>query len=192
MACVTLKRSLEFDPIHPSGSCSQRPSKRRRCIPMCVSPQSAAAVSACNSQSQSPFLDSSPTLTPELIATNVRNEILRLKRRKQLQLGDKTMDCEGGYESPTSPQSSSSPGRCSPVISLSSQSPSNKEKALFTFKQVNLICEQLVREREVKIREEYDKVLSAKLAEQYDCFVRFTLDQIHQRLSPKSLPSYLS
>ncbi|KAB7507238.1 hypothetical protein Anas_01093 [Armadillidium nasatum] len=96
MACVTLKRSLEFDPIHPSGSCSQR---------------------------------------PKLIATNVRNEILRLKRRKQLQLGDKTMDCEGGYESPTSPQSSSSPGRCSPVISLSSQSPSNKEKALFTFKQ---------------------------------------------------------
>lgn len=80
----------------------------------------------------------------ELIATNVRNEILRLKRRKQLQLGDKTMDCEGGYESPTSPQSSSSPGRCSPVISLSSQSPSNKEKALFTFKQVGVYEQRLL------------------------------------------------
>lgn len=55
--------------------------------------------------------------------------------------------------------------------------------------QVNLICEQLLREREVKIREEYDKVLASKLAEQYDCFVRFTTDQIQQRLSQAALPS---
>lgn len=57
------------------------------------------------------------------------------------------------------------------------------------FFKVNLICEQLVRDREVKIREEYDKVLSTKLAEQYDCFVRFTADQIQERLSQGALPS---
>ncbi|MCL4128608.1 UNVERIFIED_CONTAM: hypothetical protein GTU68_026953 [Idotea baltica] len=112
-----------------------------------------------------------------------------------LQTGERSMDCEGGYESPGSPPAyplspSSLPGRCSPLSGLShQQSPSNKDKALFTFKQVNLICEQLVREREVKIREEYDKVLSTKLAEQYDCFVRFTADQIQQRLSQAALPS---
>lgn len=55
--------------------------------------------------------------------------------------------------------------------------------------QVNLICEQLLRERETNIREEYDKVLASKLAEQYDCFVRFTTDQIQQRLSQAALPS---
>ena len=47
----------------------------------------------------------------------------------------------------------------------------------------------MMREREEAIREEYDKVLASKLAEQYDCFVRFTTDQIQQRLNQSSLPS---
>ena len=41
MACVTLKRPLEFDPIHGSpgspNSCSPRPHKRQRCLPMSIS-----------------------------------------------------------------------------------------------------------------------------------------------------------
>ncbi|ROT63299.1 akirin [Penaeus vannamei] len=103
-----------------------------------------------------------------------------------LQSGERSMECEGGYDTglgslhhhqhPHHPHHSSL----------------GKDKPLFTFRQVNLICEQLLREREVKIREEYDKVLASKLAEQYDCFVRFTTDQIQQRLSQAALPSYLS
>lgn len=205
MACVTLKRSLEFDPLH-HGSCTPRPHKRRRCVPMCVSPQSAAAASARHSEPQSPFQEVTPTLTPEQIAQNVREEIRRLKRRKMLHSSERSMEYEGGYESPVSPSSPISPA-CpaspspSPAPSTSSglatlqhhhQSSLSKDKPLFTFRQVNLICEQLVREREVKIREEYDKVLASKLAEQYDCFVRFTTDQIQQKLSQAALPSYLS
>lgn len=38
MACATLKRSWEFDPVHSPG----RPSKRPRCTPMCVSPTSSS------------------------------------------------------------------------------------------------------------------------------------------------------
>ncbi|KAK7067515.1 Akirin-2 [Halocaridina rubra] len=211
MACVTLKRSLEFDPLH-HGSCTPRPHKRRRCVPMCVSPHSAAAATARHSEPQSPFLEVTPTLTPEQIAQNVREEIRRLKRRKMLHPSERSMECEGGYESPVSPPSPPSPAcPVSPSLSpspspapsssqgLSSlqhphqhQSSLSKDKPLFTFRQVNLICEQLLREREVKIREEYDKVLASKLAEQYDCFVRFTADQIQQKLSQAALPSYLS
>ncbi|KAK8736915.1 hypothetical protein OTU49_004721 [Cherax quadricarinatus] len=206
MACVTLKRSLEFDPLH-HGSCTPRPHKRRRCVPMCVSPQSAAAATARHTESQSPFAEVTPTLTPEQIAQNVREEIRRLKRRKILQCGERSMECEGGYDSPASPLSppspvcptspSPAPTSTAGVSSLHQhhhhhQSSLGKDKPLFTFKQVNLICEQLLREREVNIREEYDKVLASKLAEQYDCFVRFTTDQIQQRLSQASLPSYLS
>lgn len=172
-------------------------------MPMCVSPQSAAAATARHTESQSPFSDVTPTLTPEQIAQNVREEIRRLKRRKILQCGERSMECEGGYESPASPPSPASP--TSPLPSPSSSgsagvaalhhpqhSSLGKEKPLFTFRQVNLICEQLLRERETNIREEYDKVLASKLAEQYDCFVRFTTDQIQQRLSQAALPSYLS
>lgn len=198
MACVTLKRSLEFDPVN-HGLGTPRPHKRRRCIPMCVSPRSAAASTARVSEPQSSFAHASPMLTPEQIALNVREEINRLRRRKLLKSGDRTMDVEGGYESPGSPQTPlySSPCPSTPTTSLplsQHHQPSSpgKEKPLFTFRQVNLICEQLMRERENKIREEYDKVLANKLAEQYDCFVRFTADQITQRLSQAETPSYLS
>jgi len=63
MACATLKRSLEFDPVHSHG----RPSKRRRCMPMsCASPGTSAS-SPCNSalsQKSSPFGEIANKLTP--------------------------------------------------------------------------------------------------------------------------------
>lgn len=43
-----------------------------------------------------------------------------------------------------------------------------------------MICERMLREKESEIREEYDNVLSQKLAEQYDAFVKFTYDQIQR------------
>lgn len=65
------------------------------------------------------------------------------------------------------------------------------DKPLFNFKQVSLICERLVREREEALREEYDQVLTNKLAEQYDAFVKFTYDQIQRRLNDRPM-SYVS
>lgn len=65
-----------------------------------------------------------------------------------------------------------------------------QEKALFTFKQVRLICERMLREQEESLREQYNDVLMNKLAEQYDIFVKFTYDQIQGRYD--AAPSYLS
>lgn len=48
--------------------------------------------------------------------------------------------------------------------SMGMHSPTRREQPLFTFKQVGLICEKLVKERESQLREEYDKVLGSKLA----------------------------
>ena len=44
-----------------------------------------------------------------------------------------------------------------------------------------MICERMLKEREEKLREQYDAVLNHKLAEQYDAFVKFTHDQIQRR-----------
>jgi len=86
---------------------------------------------------------------------------------------------------------SSAPTPCnSPALGLSA--PGRREQPLFTFKQVSLICERLLREREQQIREEYDQILGAKLAEQYDTFVKFTYDQIQKRFDSNTTPSYLS
>jgi hypothetical protein len=47
---------------------------------------------------------------------------------------------------------------------LGSIPPYKKDAPLFTFRQVSMICERLVREREEEIKEQYDKVLNCKLA----------------------------
>lgn len=82
----------------------------------------------------------------------------------------------------------SPPAPCnSPAVGLTS--PRCREQPIFTFKQVGMICERLLRERENQLREQYDKILSLKLAEQYDTFVKFTYDQIQKRLDSGSTPS---
>lgn len=183
MACATLKRSLEFDPVHSHG----RPSKRRRCVPMCVSPGSSSQ-SIAKSQNPSPFGEITQKLTPEKMAANIREEIRRLHRRKQLHFnpqgnnGDSS-DMEGS-SNPSSPSACGS--------NAYTNTPSGKEKPLFTFRQVGLICERMLKEQEVQIREEYDQILTMKLSEQYESFVKFTYDQIQKRFESAAAPSYLS
>lgn len=180
MACATLKRSLDWEPV-----LGARPAKRRRCTPFCTSPSSykdRPGTSYPNSLNASPakaasvFPDVvSQKLTPEYMAASIQAELKRLQRRKQLQYSS-TVDNSDGSSS-GGEQTDSTPSR-------------PKDRALFTFKQVGLICERMIRERESEIREEYDNVLTAKLSEQYDAFVRFTYDQIQKNY--QAAPSYLS
>ncbi|XP_035759799.1 akirin-2 isoform X2 [Egretta garzetta] len=74
---------------------------------------------------------------------------------------------------------------------LPASSPLKKEQPLFTLRQVGMICERLLKEREEKIREEYEEILTTKLAEQYDAFVKFTHDQIMRRYGEQPA-SYVS
>jgi len=187
MACATLKRSLELDPLHsPPGS---RP-KRRRYAPISASP----TIPPTRDDTESPFVTVTTRLSPDQIQAHIKEEMRRLHRRKQLHFGDK----EGGSPCASGPSSPNSGGLSSDfntdslgaLQSLSVKT--NKEAALFTFPQVGLICERLVREREEQLRALYDQVLSAKLAEQYDTFVKFTHDQIKKRFEAASAPSYLS
>ncbi|XP_065570318.1 akirin-like [Artemia franciscana] len=99
------------------------------------------------------------------VMTNVCEEVKRLGRRKQLT-----------YEAVTESGPSNS---------------SIKHEPLLTIKQVITLCEKIIREREEQTRETYDEVLTAKLAEQYAAFVKFTFDQVRQRFETEH-PSYLS
>ncbi|XP_065163185.1 akirin [Atheta coriaria] len=172
MACATLKRSLDWEPV-----LGARPAKRRRCIPFCGTPSPSkervgTPTAGTSGASGSAFPDVvGRKLTPEVMAANIRAELRRFQRRKQLQYGSNSDNDSGsGGEQ--------------------SESPARSEKPVFTFKQVGLICERMLREKESEIREEYDNVLTNKLAEQYDAFVKFTYDQIQKNYS--SVPSYLS
>nr|AGI44594.1 subolesin [Ixodes hexagonus] len=175
MACATLKRTHDWDPLHsPNG----RSPKRRRCMPLSVT-QAATPPTRAHQINPSPFGEVPPKLTSEEIAANIREEMRRLQRRKQLCF--------------SSPLETGSPSGtlCGVSAECGLLSPMRRDQPLFTFRQVGLICERMMKERESQIREEYDRVLSAKLAEQYDTFVKFTYDQIQKRFEGAT-PSYLS
>lgn len=204
MACATLKRPLEWsDPsmsppsAHNSGHKDSHHSRaKRRCISSVITPQINKEVSH--------FGDVQPILSSEEIAVSIREEMLRLQNRKRLQMSQSSnTSCDVSLigHRPQSPlNTNSQDGFSSPtheMQSLSSTSigllsPSRRDAPLFTFRQVGLICERILKEREAHIRQEYDDVLNTKLAEQYDTFVKFTYDQIQKRFENGTIPSYLS
>jgi hypothetical protein len=183
MACVTLKRSLDFDPLHSPS----RPNKRRRCVPMHTSPH-------CTPEKvqPAPSVFRETPLTPEQIANNLRDEIKRLKKRRQI----------AGPSSPGSPPSpGSAPSSPEPMMEMealacsssSSASTSGKaEKPIFTLKQMIMIADRMCEERVEQVRNEYDNILQQKLSEQYDAFVKFIDHQIQKRFNESQAPSYLS
>lgn len=76
-------------------------------------------------------------------------------------------------------------------LSLSSSPGRKTEVPLFTLRQVSLVCERMLKEREEQIREEYDKVLTSKLAEQYEAFLKFNHDMLHRKFDERPA-SYVS
>lgn len=67
----------------------------------------------------------------------------------------------------------------------------NSDLPIFSMNQVNQICERMLKERETALREQYDKILTQKMSEQYDAFVKFTHEQIQRRFE-SSQCSYVS
>ncbi|XP_050046308.1 uncharacterized protein [Dermacentor andersoni] len=97
------------------------------------------------------------------------------------------------------PQDNCSPPEGCPRAGTSSEGagagdvkpPVRPDQPMFTYRQVANICENVWRDRENLVREEYDRILSTMLAEQHDAFVKFTLEQIEKKLQG-SVPSYMS
>lgn len=213
MACVTLKRPLDLDPLEALHS-PNRPPKRRRCTPLKnVDRESAASSLSCQTDFKSEpsvFRGESP-LSPSDIANYLRDELKRLRKRRQL--ATEPYPSGSSRSPPASPGSpepmmsdmdrgSASPPRNDNVSSTGAGPSSPKssvtmtknkgDRPVFTLKQMTLICEKMCQERTDQVREEYDRILQQKLSEQYDAFVKFVDHQIQQRFNQSQLPSYLS
>ncbi|XP_006273349.1 akirin-2 [Alligator mississippiensis] len=196
MACgATLKRTLDFDPLLSPAS-----PKRRRCAPLAAPAAAAASASAAASfaaaspqkylrMEPSPFGDVSSRLTTEQILYNIKQEYKRMQKRRHLENSFQQTDpcCSTDAQ----PHAFLLTGPALPGTSSAASSPLKKEQPLFTLRQVGMICERLLKEREEKIREEYEEILTTKLAEQYDAFVKFTHDQIMRRYGEQPA-SYVS
>ncbi|XP_006626280.1 akirin-2 [Lepisosteus oculatus] len=184
MACgATLKRTMDFDPLM-----SQASPKRRRCAPMSPSASTASPQKYLRLE-PSPFGEVSSRLTTEQILYNIKQEYKRMQKRRHLESSFQQTDACCPPD--TQPHAAILSGPTLPGTSSGASSPSRKEQPLFTLRQVGMICERLLKEREDKIREEYEEILTSKLAEQYDAFVKFTHDQLMRRFGEQPA-SYVS
>ncbi|OWK01358.1 AKIRIN2 [Cervus elaphus hippelaphus] len=113
------------------------------------------------------------------ILYNIKQEYKRMQKRRHLETSFQQTDpcCASNAQ----PHAFLLSGPASPGTPSGTSSPLKKEQPLFTLRQVGMICERLLKEREEKVREEYEEILNTKLAEQYDAFVKFTHDQIMRR-----------
>jgi hypothetical protein len=191
-SCMTLKRSFEHDRdsnTNPTPYESRTPSskRQRRCFPMTVvssssSNETTTTTTDMSFGSQSVFPDVQPILTTDDLLSRIKEEVRRLQRRNQLKPISSELTEDESHQSTTDSTS---------LINLPGHSSSSSNQHLLTLKQVNMICARLLKEREEKIREEYDQILSDKLNEQYEGFVRFTQDQLTRRFSELQF-SYVS
>lgn len=196
-SCMALKRSFDHDRDNSSNSFETRtasPSSKRarRCFPVTVvttssaSPPPTTTTMSNDTNESTTFPDVQPILTTDALLTRIKEEVRRLQRRHQLKTTSNTaittnQPSDGSDEETTSSHESKH------QENRSTSNPSH----LLTLKQVNMICARLLKEREEKIREEYDQILSNKLHEQYEGFVRFTQDQLTRRFSELQF-SYVS
>jgi len=56
----------------------------------------------------------------------------------------------------------------------------NDDTPMFNYTQTAQMCARLLREQDRSICEQYEKLLSTKLNEQYDTFIRYTHDSVHK------------
>jgi len=164
MACVTLKRPLEFDPIH-SNECS--PShKRRRCMPvgLATSPK-VLPTSPKVLQAQYDKLRFSPLKSP----IN-RGEITRFMKENIDHLKQKGIIVEREKEAnPKAPT-------FAPAAKQPSASP--EEIVKFNFNQVVEMCWRRLRESDSAILAKYSEELRMRKCDQYDQFLQMLTEDL--------------
>lgn len=161
------KRQMDYSSHHEMSV------KRKRTGTMFTTKTTTNATSSLidtNAQKTSPFnFMMSNDQSNENLMERIKDEAKRLIKRKQIQHVDTN------------------------ETNTSQNLLSKSDVPLFTLAQVNTICDKLVKEHEDKLKEKYDLILSQKLNEQYDTFVKFTHDQIQKKFTQHDLQfSYVS
>ncbi|GMT00426.1 hypothetical protein PENTCL1PPCAC_22600, partial [Pristionchus entomophagus] len=208
---LALKRPHDFDAYLSEGGGGVSDAKRARpthCSPF--RPQLgtiAASLPSCSkpklslSDPSSPFAEASQRcqITAPQIESYLKAEVRYLRRRKLLPrrleaavegLGGDGEDenapnaSKANYRPPKSPQSGSdSEGECSSRRASTTMPMMTKlnEQPMFSLKHVQMIVQRLLNEQEMRLRSEYEGVLSKKLDEQHAQFCQFADEQLSNR-----------
>ena len=175
-----IKRVHEMDAL-------QSPSKRFCCVPFQQSNCNAIVANvAANTPYVQPrhpssFASTASNISSDEIALNVKEEAHRVSRRKKVHIAQ-------AVQAVQAVQSAQSRSEFEERVLAAQKS----GRALFTADEVATIVAAKLQQQESQLREEYERTLRDKMAEQYDTFVKFTHDQIQQKFKADDCPSYMS
>lgn len=205
MACVTLKRPSNWENLN------QYPLKRRRFNPFDEAPVQMVRDSAPPTTMENlnqgpgfptmkrtnPFADLDLPSFTDRISENILFEMRHINKRRRLTMpNESAQDLMAATDMEPSivlagvgdiDLSADSPR---PSPSPSGSDSQKSETPVFTVSEVQRICERMLKEHKELLCEQYNSILSSKLSEQYDTFVKFTYDQIQKDYC--SVPTYLS
>lgn len=183
MACATLKRRLKLEPLHSPQS---ENSKRRR--------HTVSGGGSPGTVTLDKGVALSPSLTKDQVSTHIRHELTRLNRHRQLtNMGAENTDAWKDHKL-VGGDGATKHWRFDESLEGEEYHTAHQnqdDKPIFTFREVELICERMLKEREDHLQETYGQALRIQMAEQYDIFVKFTHDQI-QKGAHAAYNSYLS
>lgn len=112
------------------------------------------------------------------------------RKRAEIKLSPTTFIVNNTPSSPTKQQSifTSSPTKTQSLKSSSlTNLSSTDDTPVFSYAQTAQMCARLLREQDKSLREQYEQLLTTKLNEQYEQFVRYSHDSVHKNPSKHQL-----
>ncbi|CAL2029374.1 unnamed protein product [Caenorhabditis brenneri] len=129
-------------------------------------------------------------LSRNQLKTYLCSEVKNLRKRKALprsydldedgdQRGDAgNVNYSKAYRAPSSPKSESDSEGEAPSTSVIERTNTRRE---FTMANVQMICERLLKEQEIRLRNEFEMVLTKKLDEQHQQYVQYAQEQLNSK-----------
>ncbi|KAK0422092.1 hypothetical protein QR680_007358 [Steinernema hermaphroditum] len=215
MTCgLALKRPFDYEAYLSADGPSQ--AKRQRQSPHCSPfrpqlgtiaaslPNSSALKALHGENDDSPFAKiDCGKLTSAQLESYLQAEVKSLRRRKLIPKRRKDGECAAMDQNApstsyrTNSASSDSEGESGNLFESSPRSarhmsPDNDlyEKPQFSLKQVQMICERLLREQEMRLRYEYEIALESSMAEKHDQYVQYVQEQL--KINSHNATAYVS
>jgi replicative DNA helicase len=109
------------------------------------------------------------------------------RKRAEIKLSPTTFTTNNSPSKQQQQQQSIFTSSTNKTPSLKSSSLSSDDTPMFTYAQTAQMCTRLLREQDKSIREQYEQLLTTKLNEQYEQFIRYSHDSVHKNPSKQKL-----
>ncbi|CAF0735040.1 unnamed protein product [Didymodactylos carnosus] len=180
LAVVSLKRSLDFDPI-------EQGQKRKRCekfgssSPPIVATSTPFSLNTMNNSNNSNEFNGAKVLSN----SNVSQQNIMSKIFSSSRFPSSPIDQHEQQRKKISTNINNTSNSFSSITPFSTNATQADDLSIFTIRQTATMITRMLNDNEKLLKEQYEKLLNIKLNEQYDQFVRFTHDEVDKQHSSR-------